>query len=123
MLDAVSYVWFYVKDLEKSIQFYSQTLGFTIAGKWHEGALFNVGNLLLGVHIEEGGITRGGSPIVTFRVIDDIEKVYEILKTRGAQFTGGISVEPYGKIVPLKDPDGHSLLLHQPSATAQDRTV
>jgi predicted enzyme related to lactoylglutathione lyase len=121
MLDAASYVWFYVRDLEKSIQFYSQTLGFAIAGKWHEGALFNVGNLLLGVHIEEGAITRGNSPVVTFRVTDDIEKVCETLKTRGAQFSGDISVEPYGKIVPLKDPDGHSLLLHQPSSsTVQD---
>ena len=123
MLDGVSYIWLYVKDLERAVQFYGKILGFPLSEKWHEGALFDVGNLLLGVHLEEGQITRGYSPVVTFRVTDDIEKVCETLKTRGAPFVGNVTVEPYGKIVPLKDPDGHSLLLHQVSGAEPRRTA
>lgn len=69
---------------------------------------------MLGVHVEEGKVVRGNSPVITFNVSENIERVYGELKSRGVRFVQDVTTEPYGKVIPFEDPDGHALLLHQP---------
>jgi predicted enzyme related to lactoylglutathione lyase len=114
MIAGVSFIWLYVSDLERSVHFYSETLGLDVARRWHEGAAFNFGDVVLGLHIEEGKVTRGNSPTITFKVTDNIDELYSDLVGRGVHFTQAVTTEPYGKIAAFKDPDGHALLLHQP---------
>jgi predicted enzyme related to lactoylglutathione lyase len=114
MIGPVSYIWLYVSDLERSIRFYGETLGLPLARRWHEGAAFKLENLVLGLHLEEGHIVRGNSPVITFNVNGSIEDLCRDLKIRGVQSLKEIATEPYGKIAPLEDPDGHQLLLHEP---------
>jgi uncharacterized glyoxalase superfamily protein PhnB len=92
-------------------------LGLTLSGRWDEGATFDIANMILGLHLEEGKVFRGNSPVITFNVPGNIEQVYVDLKGRGVKFTQGIATEPYGKVVSFEDPDGHALLIHQPHET------
>ncbi len=103
----LSHIWLYVKDTKTSIRFYRDVLGFKIAESFPDGALFYVGSILLGVHREEG-IRRSqpGSTVLILRS-NNIDKTYKDLQTKGLLFDRQIKQEPYGKIVPFKDPDGY----------------
>jgi glyoxylase I family protein len=114
MISGISFIWLYVSDLERSVRFYGETLGIGVARRWHEGAAFNFGNVVLGLHIEEGKVTRGNSPTITFKVTENIDGLYSDLVGRGVHFTQAVTTEPYGRIAAFEDPDGHALLLHQP---------
>ena len=114
MLGKVSILWLYVSDLDRSVRFYGDTLGLPLRGRWHEGAMFDAGNLELGLHLEEGDVKRGNSPIITFAINRGIEEVHQALKDRAIEFNGPITEHPYGKVVSFQDPDGHVLLLHEP---------
>jgi predicted enzyme related to lactoylglutathione lyase len=114
MIGRISYIWLYVSDLERSVRFYGETLGLSLTRRWHEGAAFEMESLVLGLHVEEAPIMRGNSPVITFNVTGAIEDFCRDLKGRGLQSLKEIATEPYGKVAPFEDPDGHSLLLHQP---------
>lgn len=114
MIGRISYIWLYVSDLDRSVRFYGEMLGLALARRWHEGAAFEMGDLVLGLHLEEGRIVRGNSPVITFNVNGSLESFCNDLKNRGVQSLKQIATEPYGKIAPLQDPDGHQLLLHEP---------
>jgi predicted enzyme related to lactoylglutathione lyase len=114
MIVGISFIWLYVSDLERSIRFYGDSLGLGVSRRWHEGATFDLGDVVLGLHIEEGKVTRGNSPTITFKVTGNIEELYDDLVRRGVRFVRAVTTEPYGKIATFEDPDGHALLLHQP---------
>ncbi|MBI2620927.1 VOC family protein [candidate division WWE3 bacterium] len=113
----LSYIWLYVKDTKTSIRFYRDVLGFKIAETFPHGALFYVGSILLGVHREEGiRKSQPGSTVLILRT-NNIDKTYKDLQTKGLLFDREIKQEPYGKIVPFKDPDGyHWELVEEPKS-------
>lgn len=104
-----------VSDLEKSMDFYLDTLGFTRrvdAKPLPDGRPF--------VATMEGlGLTAGGPgdlkqlDHLAFEV-RNVEALYEKLKDKGAQFPrGAIGPGPYGKAIYVLDPDGNELELFE----------
>jgi lactoylglutathione lyase len=116
MLGQVTYVWLYVRDLSRAIHFYRDVLGLHLAAEWSEGASFDVGNLTLGVHLEEGTISRGNSPVITLNANEPIETIHANLQGRKVTSLGHVARESYGKVLSLSDPDGHALLIHEAPA-------
>jgi metallothiol transferase len=111
VFQGVSFLWLYVSNLERSVRFYEGSLQLQVKSRWHEGTTFDLGDLTLGVHVEEGIVRRGNSPVITFAA-QNIERVRQHLNQMGVP-VGDIQNEPYGRVMSLEDPDGHALLIHE----------
>ena len=105
-----------VSDLDRSIRFYEQTLGFKIAERRDDLQFAHVECGLSGLQL---GLSAGGSRppaagsiVLNFGVIGDIEAARKELEAKGVVFVGPTVVIP-GKVrlAEFKDPDGYRLRL------------
>ena len=114
----LTHFWLYVKDTQRAIQFYRDTLGFEVLETFPDGALFKPGSVQLGIHREEGDRKSqpGGMSIILHT--PDIEKDYETLQRKGVEFMTQVQKKPYGQIASFTDPDGYLLELWQPQNRA-----
>ena len=118
-------VRYQVKDVARSVAFYTQHLGFKLEHQ-HLPAFANVsigdGQLLLsgpeasgsrpmpdGRRQQPGGWTR-----VVLRVAD-LASCIESLKRAGLRFRNDMEVGPGGKQIQIEDPDGNPIELFEPA--------
>ena len=122
-------VWgvrYQVKDIERSINFYTQVLGFKLEHR--AGSAFaSVSNgdltLLLsgpgssGSRALPGGRSQdpGGWNRIVLKV-DDLTSVVASLKEAGLHFRNEIESGPGGKQIQVEDPDGNPVELFQPAS-------
>ena len=118
-------VRYQVKDVSRSIDFYTHQLGFTLDEK-HLPAFAQVsfGNLKLilsgpgasGSRPVPGGRSQepGGWNRVILRVADLPARI-ETLKRAGLHFRNQMETGPGGKQIQLEDPDGNALELFEPA--------
>ena len=106
-----------VADLDKSITFYEQVLGFKTVERRDDLKFAhvetNVPGLQLGLSV--GSTQHGtGAAIVNISVVD-IASARKILESRGVVFTGPTQIIP-GKVAlaGFRDPDGNQLRLAGP---------
>ena len=103
----ISHIWLYVRDTDVSLRFFRDVLGLEVAETFPHHALFQAGDVLLGVHSEEGERrVHPGSTVLIFNVTD-IDATYMVLREKGVVFDGPIRDEHYGRIVSFHDPDGY----------------
>jgi lactoylglutathione lyase len=117
----IGFVKVFVTDLEKSLEFYTKTLGmeldFTDERHW---AQFKSGeDVSLAIekcdagHVVQGSNVVGRFVGVTF-MVDDIAETYEHLVGRGVHFTGPPEKQHWGgTLAHFKDLDGNVLTLMQ----------
>lgn len=114
-LSTLSYVILYVRDTQKIVAFYRDTLGLKVRVNEQGWAEFETGSVTLALHHHEGDMPKrnGAEPIVVFNV-DDIQGTFEALKAKGVKF----EKEPHvvceaegktGKSADFNDPDGNRL--------------
>lgn len=111
----ISHVWLYCKDTAKSIRFYRDVVGLSVVETFPDGALFQGGAVLLGIHREEGDgkSDPGGSFIVV--ETDNIKELFEELQRKGVTFLKpSIQKAGYGQTADFRDPDGYLLEIWQP---------
>ena len=108
----------YVTDWERSVEFYSKTLGMPVL---FEGAEMGWAELDTGpAHLalervdptdEEGAELLGRFVSVSLRV-EDIRATYETLRSRGVDFLEPPEVQPWGGVLAhFRDPDDNVLTL------------
>ncbi len=118
-------VRYQVKDVSRSVEFYTQTLGFNLDQQNLPAfAQVSVDNLKLilsgpgasgsrpmpdGRHQEPGGWNR-----IVLQVEDLPARIAE-LKTKGVHFRNEMEVGPGGKQVQIEDPDGNPIELFEPA--------
>ena len=118
-------VRYHVKDVSRSVDFYTQQLGFKLD---HQNlpafGQVSTGNLKL---VLSGPGASGSRPIPDGRqqepggwnrVILEIENLparIETLKKGGLRFRNEMEVGPGGKQIQLEDPDGNSIELFEPA--------
>jgi len=118
-------VRYHVKDVSRSVAFYTQQLGFKLELQQLPAfASVSIGNLKIllsgpgasgsrpmpdGRHQEPGGWNR-----VVLRV-KDLPARIEDLKNAGLRFRNQMEVGPGGRQVQLEDPDGNPLELFEPT--------
>ena len=109
-----SHLWLYMKDIERSISFYQNTLGLQILQSFPDGALFR-GDILIGIHKEEGERkSRPGGILVTFQT-DDIVATRKELEHKGVTFLNSkVQSASFGQFADFLDPDGYVLEIWQP---------
>ncbi len=116
-LSKIGYMMLGVKDLARSVAFYRDTLGLSVAQEIpNEFAFLNAGGVMLALAVplaKHTGQGPGATEVVF--AVDDVASAHEALKARGVQFT----VEPRVAngtmwVANFNDPDGHRLSIFGP---------
>jgi glyoxylase I family protein len=120
-------VRYQVKDVEKSVEFYTKHLGFKVDERYQAGPAFagvSNGNLTLwlsGPKSSGSGALPDGrkqGPGGWNRIVlevDDLAVRVEAMKKAGLRFRNEIEKGPGGKQVQLEDPDGNPIELFEPA--------
>jgi glyoxylase I family protein len=124
MAQELATIRYQVAEVERSIAFYTEHLGFALEQRTGPFAAVSRGSLRLilsgpgtsgarampdGVRQEPGGWNR----IVLF--VDDLESEIARFKRQGAHFRGQVEAGPGGSQIILDDPDGNPIELHEPN--------
>lgn len=115
-LNSLAYVILYVKDADKSLPFYRDTLGMKVKVAEKGWVELEAGQTTLALHTEDPSKkgTRGvGQPNICFGV-EDIYATYEALKAKGVKIEKEPQVccelpDKIGKAADFHDPDGNYL--------------
>ena len=118
-------VRYQVKDVSRSIAFYTQQLGFQLDQQFLPAfAQVSVGNLKL---ILSGPGTSGARPMPDGRPqepggwnrvmlrVNDLPSCIAALKKAGLRFRNEMETGPGGKQIQLEDPDGNPIELFEPT--------
>ena len=111
------YILFYVADLDKSVAFYRDKLGFTLT-RLHEGGVaeLDFGTAKLYLHLDSkpdmpppDRAHRGKDVLIGFNP-DDVDAYCARVKSNGVAIAKELSDEPWGdRDFSIKDPDGYEL--------------
>jgi predicted enzyme related to lactoylglutathione lyase len=113
-----------VADLDRSIRFYEEVLGFKVRERRDDlqfaHVTTNVPGLELGLNQVAGPVPRPTGMVLNFSV-EDVDAGRRALEARGVKFAGPTRVIP-GKVAlaEFADPDGHRLRLAGPPPPSSD---
>jgi predicted enzyme related to lactoylglutathione lyase len=116
MVKGVANVWVPVEDIDRALDFYQNTLGFSVIkrdGPWAEVDVLHGLNIGLNGREPEGA-RAGGGPVITFRPEAGLEAAVEDLKGKGVEFPAEISEHEWGRVATFKDSEGNDLQLYEP---------
>jgi catechol 2,3-dioxygenase-like lactoylglutathione lyase family enzyme len=106
---------FLVADIERSIEFYTKKLGFSIDFRYED---FYAGIIKDGfsIHLKTGEHSidikqnkKGNGHIDITFAVEDIELLYKVFSIRSMEITQPLRGMPYGKEFYVADLDGHIL--------------
>ena len=117
----IIYLILYVNDLAESRAFYEQQLGLRVIEADEGSAKYDTGLVILCLNrASDYGVTligrRDDSSDVVF-LVDDINAMRQALEARGVTFVRRRTYE-IGLVTDFYDPNGHRLMLYQPSDEA-----
>lgn len=97
-----------VSNMEKSIKFYSDTLGLPIKAKSKEWTEFFQNDTVLALHpARKKSKLKTGSGILVGFEVSDLSSTMKTLKEKKVKFFKRPKEEPFGKHAIVQDPDGH----------------
>ncbi len=108
-------VWYSVSNVERTLKFYTEQVGFELDSYDKENGMASVHTNTKDCYIgfSEAEQVVPSTASVVFEV-EDIHAAVKELKEKGITFTGEITTIPdYVKLITFKDPDGHDLELAQ----------
>lgn len=98
----------YVRDMERAIRFYRDTLGLERAFESQGWTTFRTGSCTLALHAAERRETGVGEPAPTFLVVD-AEADHDRLAAAGVEVTEIREPAAGVRVFDLRDPDGNRL--------------
>ncbi len=105
----------YVSDMDRSVKFYSETLGLKLAYRFgNHWAAIEVGKgLTIGLHPASAEMPAGrkGSMAIGLELSGSIRDAIATLESRGVKFSGGANDGKAGAFVSFEDPDGNLLYI------------
>lgn len=113
-------VYYHVSDMERSIQFYRDVLGFRFSSRDYVTRFVVDGVLFELVPNPAGNVLPGTGNARLSLAVDDIEQAVRELQSKGVAATP-IRKEPGGFLSYFKDPDGNELCLWQYAAGQHER--
>ena len=115
MIKTVWCITFYVSDLRKAKKFYEEILCLEKKYEYSSYVGFECGGVVIGLvpKPEEEQKASQTSPSIEF-LVDNVDKVYKDLKSKGVKFIKELHDEPWGgRQATFTDPDGHILEIAQ----------
>ena len=107
-----------VEDIERSVDFYQNTLGFSVINQDGPWAELDANGLNIGLNGREPqGTQSGGGPVITFQPEMGLEAAVEDLRSKGVEFPAGISEHEWGEVATFKDSEGNDLQLYEPPSS------
>ncbi len=122
---SLNHVIVYVRDVEKSLQFYHEKLGFRVIESMEGYARLRspAGGATLALHATSERRPAGGRPVVLYFETPDLGPVCRGLQKKGVRFDQMPQRMPWGwDHAYLKDPDGHPLSLYRAGPKRFQRT-
>lgn len=124
-LEDFAHVRYQVSDIERSIAFYTQQLGFS-PGERAGNAFATVSRgklrLILGGPgssgsrpMPDGEEQRPGGWNRILLYVDDLDAHIERLKGQSVRFRNAVEAGPGGRQIQIEDPDGNPIELHEPA--------
>jgi lactoylglutathione lyase len=113
LVSAVSVVYLYVSEMDRSLAFYRDLLGIPLAGDsdWQEASL---GGTRFALHKSHEGIGRHSSGTIHVSLgVADFDAAVERLREAGVEVQETMRDE-WGTAGRIVDPDGYSIYLFQP---------
>ncbi|PAR45899.1 hypothetical protein CGT94_18000 [Vibrio metoecus] len=121
MISGLNHITLAVSDLERSLKFYIDTLGFTGHVKWDSGAYISIGDVWLCLSCD--------SPCpktdYTHIAFDICSENFELFSSRLISFDIEIWKQNIseGQSIYILDPDGHKLKIHVGSLNSRLETL
>jgi catechol 2,3-dioxygenase-like lactoylglutathione lyase family enzyme len=117
----IAYLILYVRDLSESRAFYERQLGLRVLEADEDSVKFDAGMVILCLNrASDFGVTLGGrqddSSDLVF-LVDDVNAARAALEARGVTFVRRRTYE-IGLVTDFYDPNGHRLMIYQPSPKA-----
>jgi len=115
LVSGVDFVPLPTKDLERAVDFYSNTLGLrrSVYRPDRHFAEFETGNLTLNVlDAEAMGVPHGTNQNAIALHVDDVEAARKTLESRGVEFAGDTFDTSVCHMAFFSDPDGNAFMLH-----------
>jgi len=109
----IGYVNIFVSDFGRAVDFFSKTLGLKLTMREDKFgyASFDSGSISFAVAETDDSSLVGRHTGIGF-IVDDIDKAYEEMKTKGVEFDMSPTKQPWGGTLALfKDPDGNIFYL------------
>ena len=115
---------FTVSDLERSVRFYSDVLGFIVADQFKDdngkllGVMLQAGTCKLGLSQDDWARgrdrVRGAGVRVWCLTAQDVDQIAARIKASGGNVTDGPTDEPWGaRSLSIDDPDGYHLTIYR----------
>jgi predicted enzyme related to lactoylglutathione lyase len=119
MIKGIKFVNIAVRDQERALAFYTETLGFTVATNQPMGTMpqrwielkIPGAETRISLFTPPGHEDRVGSFLPLSLWSDDVEATYQTLKARGVEFVAPPKKEPWGTSVIFKDSEGNQVHL------------
>jgi predicted enzyme related to lactoylglutathione lyase len=115
MVTGVDFTVIPVKDFERALEFYGETLGLPLSTRYGkmDGVEFETGNLTLAVlSADQFGIDFTPTRNAIALRVDDVAAARSELEAKGVQFHGDILDSGVCHQAFFSDPEGHALILH-----------
>ena len=118
MIKGVANVWVPVEEIERALDFYQNTLGFSLIKRDGPWAEVDASGLNIGLNGREPeGAQSSGGPVITFQPESGLDTTVEELKGKGVEFPGGISEHDWGRVATFNDTEGNDLQLYEPPSS------
>lgn len=107
----------FVSDMDRSVNFYTKTLGLKLAQRFGDHwASVEAGKLAIGLHpaSNENPAGKNGSTVIGLELNGNIDEMVATLRQQGIRFRGPVAEdENAGKFAYFEDPDGNLLYMIQ----------
>ena len=105
-----------VTDVDASVAFYTERLGFALRGRFEAFAFVDAGGTTIAL---SGTLARArppvAAPVEIVLAVDRVGDAYNALRARGVVFVGEPrSIDGTNHVANFSDPDGHVLSLYGP---------
>jgi catechol 2,3-dioxygenase-like lactoylglutathione lyase family enzyme len=104
-----------VRDLEAAVAFYAETVGLTLAGRFGDFAMLDVGGatLVLSAQLARARPSSGPEAVEIVLAVPSVRAAYAVLRERGVAFlTEPHTIDGTNDVANFEDPDGHLLSLY-----------
>ena len=120
MITSFSHIYFPVRDIDETIDFYTQKLGFSLLRRWsnndRQSAYLSLGGILLELNTSETTPSADGRTELRLGLtVDNMDATLSDLKGKGVE----VAREPWdaftfwGRQAQIKDPSGYTISLRE----------